>query len=143
MASGLRSSAGRAGARSRRAGRGRRKLRNDMTVDSFPYIVRLRYGASSLFVRLGRVVLAEPIRVHVGRDVEHTNVGEAHFLERAVSGADVGTPPYGAAAAIDYDVGVLGEVRDSFLESLDALGFRAGAGVDRVGDVLVAIEDRK
>jgi hypothetical protein len=120
-----------------------RKLRNDMTVYSFPYIVRLWDGTGSFFVGLGRVVLAEPIRVHVGRDVKHADVGEAHFLKRAVSGADVRTPYHGAAAAIDYEVGIFGEIRDGFLESFDALGLRAGAGIHRVGDVLVAIEHRK
>ncbi|HXM46020.1 MAG TPA: ABC transporter permease [Bryobacteraceae bacterium] len=49
---------------------------------------------------LRRVALAEPILVHVGRDVQHAHVLETHLPQCAVGRADVGALHHWAATAI-------------------------------------------
>jgi hypothetical protein len=93
--------------------------------------------------RFGWVVLAVPVRVHVGWDVQHTNMGEAQFLESAVGRPDVRALDHRAAAAIDDDVGILGKACYSLLERLNALGLGACAAIDGMENVLAAIQDRE
>ena len=61
--------------------------------------------------------------MHVGRDVEHADMGEAQLFECAISRPDVRTFDHRTAAAIDNDIDVLGKLCHSLLKGLDALRF--------------------
>src|SRR5260370_24302971 len=96
-----------------------------------PFLRCRRRGTSGF----RRIVLAEPIRMHVGGDVEHSNVRIAQFLERSISRPDIRALHHRTTSAVDDDIGILRNASQAFLQHLDSLGLRTRPGVDRMQDV--------
>ncbi len=97
------------------------------------------------FMRLaafgGGIALVDPVGAEVFGEVEDLEVGVAEGTQERVGGGDVGAAAPGAAAAVEDDGGVFGEVGDAVAEGLEAGGLAGGPGVLGAGDVGFGEED--
>jgi hypothetical protein len=87
------------------------------------------------------VAFVNPVGAEVVGQVEDFEVGETEGVELVIGGGDIGAAAPGAAAAVEDDGSVFGELRYAVAQGLEAGVLAGGAGVFGVGDVGFGEED--